>query len=227
MRKLLLSTLFISMVLFTMAQTFTLTPKVVVKGASSSETIDLYSAMKNNATTDADSMFQWTIIKRQMPAAWERTFCDPNNCIPSDSIGMSGSFLVKKGMNGEFKLTYNFHNTGGLDTTKIQIKSVLNPSVKDTVTFIMNAWLTGVNNVSRENVFSFYPNPVKDVLTFKYNTNSTVNVDIYNILGVKVKSFTHDGNSSRINVSELRNGIYFITLKEGNYTYSKSFTKSE
>lgn len=61
----------------------------------------------------------------------------------------------------------------------------------------------------------------------KFNSRESVNIDIYNVLGSKVKSITHSGIESEINISELQNGLYFIRFKDGSQTISKPFTKSE
>jgi hypothetical protein len=68
---------------------------------------------------------------------------------------------------------------------------------------------------------------VKDRLTIKYNARETVNIEIYNVLGTKVKSIAHSGLESDVNVGDLQNGIYFIRYKNGNQMVSKPFTKSE
>jgi hypothetical protein len=64
-------------------------------------------------------------------------------------------------------------------------------------------------------------------LVIKYTTREPIQINIYNILGVKVKTITHSGNETEINIGDLQNGIYFIRFKDGNQTISKSFTKSE
>jgi hypothetical protein len=60
----------------------------------------------------------------------------------------------------------------------------------------------------------------------KFPAKERVNIEIYNILGTRVKSFMHDA-SSTVNVSDLQNGVYFIRFREGSTWYSRSFTKSE
>jgi hypothetical protein len=64
-------------------------------------------------------------------------------------------------------------------------------------------------------------------LVVKFHSRENINIDIYNVLGSKVKSFTHSGLESEINISELQNGLYFIRFKDGSQIISKPFTKSE
>lgn len=74
---------------------------------------------------------------------------------------------------------------------------------------------------------SFYPNPAKDVITFKYNSGKTAEIYVYNVLGSRVKTFSHTGTETVINITDLQKGLYFIRFTEGNSVISKSFTKTE
>jgi hypothetical protein len=62
----------------------------------------------------------------------------------------------------------------------------------------------------KADAYSVYPNPAKDVLNIKGGTN--VDVTIMNIDGRIVKSLK---NVSRVNVSDLTNGLYSVTVKDG------------
>ncbi len=73
---------------------------------------------------------------------------------------------------------------------------------------------SGVKPVS-ENALYVYPNPVKNVLNVKNAKNA--DITIMNLDGRVVKSVK---NVSSVNVSDLADGLYTITIKEGN-TVSK------
>jgi hypothetical protein len=91
----------------------------------------------------------------------------------------------------------------------------------------MNSWITGVKENTKSKELTFYPNPVKDQIFIKFNSKEAVTIDIYNVIGSKVKTFTHDAQQSVVNLGDLQNGMYFIRFTENGITYSKSFTKSE
>lgn len=60
--------------------------------------------------------------------------------------------------------------------------------------------------------FNVYPNPTKEKL--KINSNQTIReILVFNLLGQKVKSFQSNFKSGEINISELKNGMYFLKLK--------------
>jgi hypothetical protein len=88
-------------------------------------------------------------------------------------------------------------------------------------------WATGLNTVKKQSVVTFFPNPAKDAITLKYVTTNAIDVTVYNVLGAKVKSFTHSGNETTLNISDLEKGLYFIRFSDNGNVVSKSFTKAE
>lgn len=61
------------------------------------------------------------------------------------------------------------------------------------------------------NQISVYPNPVKEVLYIDKPNNLTFNsIDVYNILGLKIKTYTND--FERLDLWALNNGMYFLKL---------------
>jgi hypothetical protein len=70
--------------------------------------------------------------------------------------------------------------------------------------------VTGVKPVNAEGLF-VYPNPVKNVLNVKNGRNA--DITIMNLDGRVIKSVK---NVSSVSVSDLADGMYTITIKEGN-----------
>jgi hypothetical protein len=61
------------------------------------------------------------------------------------------------------------------------------------------------------NKFTFYPNPVKDVLNIGYN-KTIAKVAIYNILGQEVMAKTINADQSQITMSNLPKGTYLVKV---------------
>jgi Secretion system C-terminal sorting domain len=181
----------------------------------------------NNATSNLDTAFIWRVLRFNPPPAWTISFCDPANCYGSINFGMSNEFYLSKGASGQMHSTYTFNNIAGSDTLVVTIQSKLTSSI-DTFVVITNSWMTGIKEINASNQLSFYPNPVKDYLNVKYTPSSAFPViDIYNIIGVKVKSVLYDANSTNINVSDIKNGMYILRITDGNNSYSKTFNKAD
>ncbi|MBC7383650.1 MAG: T9SS type A sorting domain-containing protein [Bacteroidia bacterium] len=226
MKKLLLYIFAVCTFQIAAGQGFTISPKIVrVQGPSSQYKLDATADFTNTGT---DTEFEWMIIDIVSPATWSYGMCDPLNCLTDLKVGTKGVFVVGTNKSGQFIGDFILNGKSGIGTAKIIIYPKSNVSLQDTLIFLMNSWVTSIKEASGAlKEFVYYPNPVKDRLQIKYNTKETLNIDIYNVLGNKVKSFVHTGFESDINVSDLQNGIYFIRFRDGNHTFSKPFTKSE
>lgn len=60
--------------------------------------------------------------------------------------------------------------------------------------------------------FSYYPNPVKDILSI--TTASTVdNIKVYNMIGQLVKETAPRSDNPKVNLSEFNSGVYLVSLE--------------
>lgn len=68
-------------------------------------------------------------------------------------------------------------------------------------------------NSKEEQRLAVFPNPVKDMVSIE--GRDVAEIQVYNVLGVKVKSFT---NTNRISIEGLPEGVYLLRIadKEGN-----------
>ena len=62
-----------------------------------------------------------------------------------------------------------------------------------------------------ENNFEIYPNPVDDVLYIK-SDNNIKEVNIYNIVGIKVATVSGQQSAISVDMSGLRSGVYFVEV---------------
>ncbi|WP_320814895.1 alpha/beta fold hydrolase [Flavobacterium sp.] len=79
--------------------------------------------------------------------------------------------------------------------------------------YVFNIATTLGTNDNEFNSISYYPNPVKDILTIEnYNYSKA---SVYSILGqlLSVKSNENNSSSSQINMSNYSNGIYILVLE--------------
>ncbi len=79
--------------------------------------------------------------------------------------------------------------------------------------------------------FTFMPNPAKDALSISFETESEEDVSIlvYDIVGNRVISKNIGSNggafSSRLDVSNLERGYYFLVIQQGNQSETRKFGK--
>jgi hypothetical protein len=63
--------------------------------------------------------------------------------------------------------------------------------------------------------FTYYPNPVKDVLNLSY-TNNISNVAVFNLIGQQMSSKTVKANHSKVDMSNLASGTYLVKVTSDN-----------
>jgi hypothetical protein len=205
----------------------TVNPRVTAKEGPNSGDRSPVSILTNNATDPLDTEFRWTVLEMNEPSGWQIDFCDPFRCIPNVSIGSTYDFSVAVGQAGIMKADFYFNGNSGSGSLKAAISSKRNPSITDTITFNATAWVTSVRKVTKSNTVTFSPNPVVNEMTFNFpaSKQNPIHVDIYNILGTKVKSFTHSDEETLVNLEQLQNGVYFIRFMDSGKLYTKQFTK--
>ena len=104
--------------------------------------------------------------------------------------------------------------TGTLTTITLPVATITYSSSS-----ICTALTTGLNSFSENDFISVYPNPVKEILNFKFEMiNANLQVKILNGLGqlVKEEEISIENNAGFINTNDLNTGIYFISIYDSN-----------
>ena len=84
--------------------------------------------------------------------------------------------------------------------------------------------ITSVQEQTDKNtLLNIYPNPASDIVTLNIdNTNNAeLTLYIYNVIGTLVKSETLKQNQRQINIGDLINGVYIVTLKSKDFTVNQ------
>ena len=227
-------TIFITVLLltsFVSAQNFSLVPKIgKAQGSSLKDKIEVSINFTNNAIDATDTAFAWEVIEVSMPSTWTAQICDPFTCLEgSGTLGFKSGYVLGTSVGnntGIFKLDFFSNGNPGAGTMKVVVKSV-KTGFSDTITAEGKVWNVAVKDATKQNKdFNFYPNPAKDELVVKYYSKENIQVEIFNILGSKVKTFNLIGGQTTVNIEELENGIYFLRFKDDGKTISKTFTKN-
>lgn len=83
-------------------------------------------------------------------------------------------------------------------------------------TFKIAAYDASLSNDSFDNAsFTYYPNPVKNVLNLSYNQDIT-SVEIFNMVGQKVSSNNLGASMGQVDMSQLANGVYLVKVATAN-----------
>ena len=95
-------------------------------------------------------------------------------------------------------------------------------SILDIDNLFFEGTVVGVeDNLSSEELFDIYPNPVKDVINVRINNGENAEITLYNTVGQQVYKTNTSTADNKINVSQQNRGIYFIKVKLDNKVYTK------
>lgn len=184
-----------------------------------------------------------TVIVRELlevPAGWKDNVCWASQCYTTESsvivyttpatnmVLLSGQLqdsILYGGLHYKAEIKPQFYpglgNPGESALYKYSVKDV---ETSEILGFV-NVRVNYINNVSVNTVktidFSVVPNPATDVISINAEGVVGATLRVVDMLGnvIYVSDFN---NSKKVNVSEFKNGVYFLTVQSGN---SKGFTK--
>ncbi|MCX6258490.1 MAG: T9SS type A sorting domain-containing protein [Bacteroidia bacterium] len=87
-----------------------------------------------------------------------------------------------------------------------------------------NEFTTGIPEIiTSANDLYVYPNPASEIITINISNVKSKNMtlDIYNIMGTLERKEILRSSIQKINVADLSNGVYFITIKSGEFIKTK------
>ncbi len=154
----------------------------------------------------------------------------PDWFIAINSLNMrSGNPAVNNGWKDTFTMDVFVYDAGtddGVDYSSVNAQSTpfvpvsmitgfpINGNRMATVTFTYKSSTLGIDDVSAIENVKVYPNPAKDVLTITNTLNIIDSAELYNVLGKRVTTVTSISNNDlKMNVSNLRGGIYILKLR--------------
>ncbi|WP_299224300.1 T9SS type A sorting domain-containing protein [uncultured Psychroserpens sp.] len=106
------------------------------------------------------------------------------------------------------------------DTYYVRIYQYTTAATDAGDTFDLKVWspdTLSTESFENENAFSYFPNPVKNELTLKAQSNIE-NVSVYNMLGQEVLRTAPNAIESNINMNSLSQGAYFVQVTINNVT---------
>jgi len=119
----------------------------------------------------------------------------------------------------EIPITYTTLDVPDSATIFFMTGIYIQNSTKSTL-YVDNLSFTGFvtsvpEKISENSIFSLYPNPSSDIITLNIDirSNDYLTLNIYNLTGTLVKSEMLKQNQRQINVRDLSNGIYMVSIK--------------
>ncbi len=174
-------------------------------------TYTLYAATAGGVFKFNTGTFTWTAVNNGLTNLNVKSICCSGSVI---FAGTTGGGLFRTNDDGA-----NWINVKG----NLPVSDVISMFVANTDLIIgtqsQGAWrcaissLTGIDEINVNDGFALYPNPAKENITVNINTKESPEVlYIYNALGELVKTEVLTSVQQKVSVSDLKTGVYFITI---------------
>lgn len=189
-----------------------------VFNTTSSTLLDIYFDVENNT----GSTKSWRISRYKdtdVPSDWTHTLCVGNSCFLNSSLNPyctpantqaapNNSLDLDNGEAGEISMHVTMPSQGSA-TYHLYLGDCT--TFEDSITIQIN-YAVGVKEVKQAPSFSMYPNPANDLVSIQMNNSKNGVVKIVDLVGNIIYSETIT-SSSKLNTSEFKNGIYFVTIE--------------
>ncbi len=143
-----------------------------------------------------------------------------------DTIAVGRKGLGAQATYAQFTLNFNYHDWSSTmpDSVLIIVQSSKNILSAQTGTVLLiddialHGNVAGINNtvITKPSV-AIYPNPASSVVRFSFKgMNNASTLNIYDLLGKKIKSITIDGSVLNLETEDMDNGMYFYQVSDLN-----------
>lgn len=201
-------------------QSFKTTPNDTLIATAPAGGITVYDIFQLN-TGSTNIIFHWNPVAVQIPSGWDYSMCDKGTCYP----GIPGGTMspVSPGDSGFLGFNVIPNSLGGTSVVRIYVYADSFVNDGDTLTWIINSdFSSGLSNSNVPNM-NFYPNPVKDILSF---TKKLRSVQVFDIMGRIVFNSKNEAWFDSIDMSAMQPGIYTLKgLNEFNQPVTVKITR--
>lgn len=215
--KLLLATVaaFTTATVSTCAQSFINTPNVTIEVTGIMDDLETLSILQFNTTSDSIQL-QWTKVSESVPVGWEASVCDNFTC--NTSLVDDGTMLpVLPGEYGLLLIHITAHLNYGTAVIQYAIWDQNYPAAIDTLTYILHVNApSSVGQVTLNEDYQLYPNPVSDALFIKSNQQPPFTYIIFNSQGKRMITKTSISDTDQLLTSDYPNGKYLVTIIDKN-----------
>jgi hypothetical protein len=150
---------------------------------------------------------------------------------PGDRRGMGayGPFILQPGTSNEMDFAYVFARaTSGGNLASVALMQERIDSLRQKFSNgIVGCGCTGtagITSAQLQSDFEIYPNPASDHVTVNYKGKDAT-LNIFDVTGRIVASGSHIHGNFQVETSVFENGLYFITLTDGNRSVTRKFVK--
>lgn len=171
--------------------------------------------IKQTATGIDTLYLAWKKVSVSLPSQWTASICDNGTCY--GTLQDTGSMAaVPSGEHGFLSLHINTMVNQGIAVIRYAVWDVKQPTQIDTVTWIIQAFPTSVNNLSEKSPQVYSSNKILFLKNLSVSAVRTVTV--YDMTGKIVLTKNTESDDEKIDMSFCNDGIYIVNLSDVNLT---------
>ncbi len=179
----------------------------------------------NNNPTNLNGYFKSQGLNTE-DTAYVMVIVTDNDVTPIDTVGQGVAFITGNKANWtSFNCTVNYKANGGDSITLGMMFLPNSGATPKSVNFDMFSFQpSSMNEITKSNSINIYPNPATSEITLTNIRKENI-VKIYDVLGALQKEIKLTSSEQTISISELKKGIYFLELNDGNNKIVEKFVK--
>lgn len=206
-----------------MSQLYLIAPNDTIETIVPQNQLTIVDIYQRNISGDT-ILLAWTKISEDIPAGWDYSLCDKGTCYPG--FPLSGTMAsVTAPDSGFLGVNVDPYSLPGTLTIRFYVYETSAPSAGDTLTWILTAQPTGIEDISYTD-FNIYPNPSSDYIQVKLSNyvSASANLTIYDLNGRIILKRGMVQQNGRIDISSLSAGNYILEI-EDKFIVRKIFMK--
>ncbi|MFT5724698.1 MAG: hypothetical protein ACI9JN_001820 [Bacteroidia bacterium] len=149
--------------------------------------------------------------------------CDKNSCYLETTD--SAEFTVTPSESFDMICHFYPYDTCCTDgaSVSLYVFKIDEPSVNSTATYILDLWCSSLSSPTiTNNAFTIAPNPANAQITL---SNLPINIESIEIVDILGKTISSLPESTTIDISSFKAGLYWVAIKSEGVTYTQRFVK--
>ncbi|MBR4535498.1 MAG: fibronectin type III domain-containing protein [Bacteroidales bacterium] len=123
--------------------------------------------------------------------------------------------------------SYNIEGLTAASTYDVRVKAICSAdNQSDFVSTTFTTQTVGIDNITLANSINLMPNPADNYIDLNVNSNVEVKeAVVYNAFGQMIQKVELNNNHTRIDLSDMAAGMYFVRVNSDNVSATKKFIK--
>lgn len=198
------------------AQSYTITPNDSILATGTMDIETSYDIVQTNNYPDTIFLY-WEKVSAVLPDQWVALICDNNLCYNGLLQGGNMDSMFQ-GHDGLLSVHVTPHANAGKAIIRYAVWDISNASLKDTLTWVINANPTGISPLTQNSTIIFISG---NNLVVQNNDRQLTHIRVSNLEGRILLESSLTDNKMLFYVSNFSTGTYFVQATGTNRTFTR------